>query len=138
MHSLDSLRIAETVNRLGQERQVITDVLIQVNMSREASKHGFRPDDMMMGAVEAVADMPQLRLRGLMTIGPLGGESDGARACFRELYELRERIVAHADVKLPELSMGMSGDFEEAIEEGATIVRIGTALTGPRVNPGAP
>jgi pyridoxal phosphate enzyme (YggS family) len=131
VHSLDSVRIAEALSRLGTERGVSTRALLQVNTSREASKYGL-PVDQAEEAAAAIADLPAIDLNGLMTIGPVSIEPTETRRCFRELYRLRERINRSLDEPLTELSMGMSADFEAAIEEGATIIRLGTVLTGPR------
>jgi pyridoxal phosphate enzyme (YggS family) len=131
VQSLDSVRIAETLSRLGTERGVSTRALLQVNTSREPSKYGL-PVDQAEEAAAAIAELPAIDLSGLMTIGPASIEPTETRRCFRELYELRERINRSLAEPLTELSMGMSADFEAAIEEGATIIRLGTVLTGPR------
>jgi pyridoxal phosphate enzyme (YggS family) len=131
IQSLDSVGIAETLSRLGVERGVSTRVLVQVNTSRETSKHGL-PAAEAEEAVAAIAELPAIVMNGLMTIGPVSTDPDETRRCFQELYRLRERINRVAERPLTELSMGMSGDFESAIREGATIVRLGTVLTGKR------
>jgi len=131
IQSLDGVRIAETLSRLGAERGVSTRALVQVNTSREPSKHGL-PVTEAEEAVIAMAELPSIVLDGLMTIGPVSTDPDDTRRCFQELYRLRERINPLLDRPLTELSMGMSGDFELAIREGATIVRLGTVLTGKR------
>jgi len=131
IQSLDSVRIAETLSRLGVERGVSTQTLVQVNTSRETSKHGL-PAAEAEEAVAAIAELPAIVMKGLMTIGPVSTDPDETRRCFQELYRLRERINRVLGRPLTELSMGMSGDFESAIREGATIVRLGTVLTGKR------
>lgn len=120
--------IAEAADRAG----IVQDVLMQVNVSDEPQKGGVSVDG-AQALAESLLRAPQLQLRGLMTIGRLD-HTDGAvlRAEFRTLRELRDRLSLQLSVPLPELSMGMSGDFETAIEEGATIVRIGSAIFGSR------
>ena len=106
-------------------------VLVEVNVGGEATKHGVAPGD-ARPLVEMVAALPGLELDGLMTVGPAAAGPEDARAGFALLRRLRDEIEAATGVRLPELSMGMSGDFEAAIAEGATMVRVGTALFGPR------
>ncbi len=132
VQSLDSVRIAGALDRLGRERGVTTRALLQVNTSGESSKHGFAEDAAGDGAAQ-IAALGAIDLVGLMTIGPVTMDPAGTRQCFRRLFGLRERIRHSTGLQLPELSMGMSGDFEMAIEEGATVVRLGTVLTGTRV-----
>ncbi len=106
------------------------DSLIQVNTTLEATKAGFAPEK-TEEAVEAIRRFPRIQLRGLMTIGPFAGDERLVRKSFEKLRELRERLNRQfPDLGMKELSMGMSSDFEWAIEEGATIVRIGTAVFG--------
>jgi hypothetical protein len=128
IHSVDSVRLAEAIARRARDRGVVQDVLLEVNTSGEPTKHGFAPDA-AAAAATAVAGLEGIALKGLMTIAAQDG--DPARACFALLRQLRDRIAARHDAVV-ELSMGMSGDFEAAIAEGATIVRIGTAIFGPR------
>jgi pyridoxal phosphate enzyme (YggS family) len=134
LQSLDSVRLAETLSRLGEERGVRTRALLQVNTSLEASKHGF-PEAEATEAAAVIAGLPAIDLEGLMTIGPITMDPKETRGCFRRLRRLREQIGGALDRPLTELSMGMSGDFEAAVEEGATIVRLGTVLTGARDRP---
>jgi len=122
IHSVDSPRLADGLERIAQELGRAPRVLIEVNTSGEASKEGVAPDD-AAALIAHVAGLRTLRLAGLMTIGPTGGDP---RPAFRLLRRLRDAAG------LDELSMGMSGDFEAAIEEGATIVRVGSALFGAR------
>jgi pyridoxal phosphate enzyme (YggS family) len=131
IQSFDSLRIAETLDRLGRERGVTTRALLQVNTSGESSKHGFAEESAEAGAAE-IASLDAVDIEGLMTIGPVTMDPDETRRCFRRLFALRQKIRRSTGLALPELSMGMSGDFEMAIEEGATVVRLGTVLTGTR------
>ncbi|HUG66967.1 MAG TPA: alanine racemase, partial [Pirellulaceae bacterium] len=103
--------------------------LLEVNISGDASKHGFRPAE-MPSVIESLTDYKQVRIRGLMGMASLAGTIDDARRDFESLRVLRDRLVGALPpaVELSEISMGMSGDFEVAIEEGATIVRVGSAL----------
>ena len=100
-------------------------------MSGEANKFGLQPEEMIDAAL-AINALPHLQLRGLMTMAPYAEEAEKSRPCFRRLAELKRRLEDRLGAPLPDLSMGMSGDFEVGIEEGATLVRIGTALFGKR------
>jgi pyridoxal phosphate enzyme (YggS family) len=131
IQSLDSVRLAQTLDRIGGERGVRTRVLLQVNTSGEDAKHGFSVEEVSDAAAE-ISELRHIELDGLMTIGPATMDPVETRECFRMLYRLRERIGHVLGRPLPDLSMGMSGDFETAIEEGATIVRLGRILTGER------
>ena len=133
VHGLDRLHLAE---RLSAQRSVHLpplNVCLQVNLGGEASKAGVAPGELAALAA-AVAPLPRLRLRGLMCLPPAESDPARQRAWFARLRELRETLNA-AGARLETLSMGMSGDFESAILEGATVVRIGTALFGPRSAP---
>lgn len=134
IESVDSLDLARMLDRILAETNSVPYVIyLEVNMSGEASKSGMAPTD-----AERILDQirdycPHLSVEGLMTIGPNVDDADSVRRSFVNLRELRERLRSSAGLALPELSMGMSGDFEAAIEEGSTIVRVGTAIFGPRV-----
>ncbi len=134
VHSLDSLALAEAVSRRAMALGRRLPVLLEVNVSGEASKHGVRPDDAAPLA-GAVAALPGLVLDGLMTIAPYSDDPEAARPHFARLRGLRDTLERSTGVTLPELSMGMSGDFEVAVEEGSTIVRVGTAIFGAREAP---
>jgi pyridoxal phosphate enzyme (YggS family) len=128
--SLDSLPLAEKLERgAGDGRRV--PVLIEVRLDPAAKKAGCDPEELPRLA-EGLLLMPHLELRGLMTVPPLVGESEQARPFFRRLRELRDGLAGQLKLALPELSMGMSRDFEIAIEEGATQIRVGTAVFGAR------
>lgn len=132
IHSVDSVALAQEIDRRAGEAGTCQDVLLEVNIGNEASKTGFHPEA-LVGLVPAVASLPHLRVKGLMAIPP-PTEAERARLYFRKLRELAGRI---AELKLPsvsmdELSMGMSNDYWVAVEEGATLVRVGTALFGAR------
>lgn len=122
IHSVDSLHLAEV---LSQRAQRPLPVFLEVNVTGEASKLGFPPED-VAAAAQAVARLPRLDLRGLMTVAPWTRDPEAVRPVFRQLRRLRDAI------SLRELSIGMSDDFEVAIEEGATLVRIGRAIFGER------
>ena len=126
VQSIDSVRLAEAVARqLDAPPNPPLDTLLEVNVAGEASKQGFDPAE-LESAFAQIAALPQLRVRGLMTIAPLVADAEQVRPVFRRLRELRDALG------LPELSMGMSNDYAVAIEEGATIVRIGRAVFGER------
>jgi pyridoxal phosphate enzyme (YggS family) len=128
VHSVDSMRLLEAINRLAVETSTTVDVLLEINISAEAAKHGFSPDQCRK-PLESIAEYQHVRIQGLMCMAGLDGGLAGAERDFAALRQLRDDLqAAHADVKLDELSMGMSGDFEVAIEQGATIVRVGSAL----------
>lgn len=129
-HALDSLRLAEELNRRLEAKGRDLDVFVQVNTSGEASKFGLHPDD-FLPFVERLPDFTRLRPRGLMTLAVFSADTDRVRGCFRLLRSLRD-LALDINPRLTGLSMGMSGDFETAIEEGATIVRVGQAIFGAR------
>ena len=125
IHSLDRLELARELERRAAARGQVVEALLQVNVAAEPSKGGVGPDA-VSEALDVVGKLAHVRVRGLMTIPPEVERAEDARPWFRRLRELAER---HS---LSELSMGMSGDFEVAVEEGATMVRVGTAIFGPR------
>ena len=125
IHSLDRLELAREIERRAAARGQVVDVLLQVNVAAEASKGGVGPDT-VGDTLEAIGKLAHVRVRGLMTIPPEVERAEDSRPWFRRLRELATR---HG---LRELSMGMSGDFEVAVEEGAPLVRVGTAVFGPR------
>jgi hypothetical protein len=125
IHSLDRLDLARELDKRARAGARTVDVLVEVNVAAEASKGGVAPEG-LGGLLDAVAPMSSLKVRGLMAIPPEAKDPDDSRVWFRALRKLGERY------SLSELSMGMSGDFEVAIEEGATMVRVGTAIFGPR------
>ena len=133
IHSVDRLSLASEIDRQWGALGKVCDVLIQVNISREATKGGTRSEE-LFDLVREVARLPHLQICGLMTMPPFFDDPEGARPYFRALKELSLELQAAAipRVAMRELSMGMSGDFEAAIEEGATLVRVGSALFGER------
>jgi pyridoxal phosphate enzyme (YggS family) len=133
IHGVDSLALAEELNKWADKLGKTMPVLLEVN-SGEGTKFGFKADS-VLEQLEALNALPRLEIHGLMTIAPWTPEPEQVRPAFRALRELKLRCDQKLGAPLPNLSMGMSGDFEVAIEEGATIVRIGTALFGPRPKP---
>ncbi len=133
IHSVDRLSLVQEIERQWAKLDATCDVLIQVNIAGEATKSGTTAADLIT-LVKEVATLPHLRVRGLMTMPPFFDDPDGARPYFRELKRLAGVVAAEGipRVAMEELSMGMSGDFEAAVEEGATLVRIGTSLFGVR------
>jgi uncharacterized pyridoxal phosphate-containing UPF0001 family protein len=131
IHSIDSAALAREVARRAAPRGKRQQVLIQVNCSGEATKSGCEPAA-LPALLEAVLAEPALELLGLMTIGPLDPDAESARPAFRQLAALREDARRRTGLPLPHLSMGMSGDLEVAVAEGATMIRVGTALFGAR------
>ncbi|HUB17823.1 MAG TPA: YggS family pyridoxal phosphate-dependent enzyme [Acidobacteriaceae bacterium] len=132
--SVDSLRLAERLNDAAGKLGKRLPILLEIKLSEEPTKAGVTPESEELRAMlERLPDLQQLAMRGLMTIAPLNEDPESARVCFRRLRRLREELARqHARLEFGELSMGMSGDFTIAIEEGSTLVRIGTALFGER------
>ncbi len=131
VHSVDDAALAEALSRRAVAAGRRLPVLVEVNVSGEATKFGVAPGE-VEALLERVAVLPGLALDGLMTVGPAVERADDARPGFARLRALRDRAAARLGLGLPELSMGMSGDFEVAVEEGSTLVRVGTALFRPR------
>jgi pyridoxal phosphate enzyme (YggS family) len=136
-HGIDSLALAEDMQRIAEEEGMQPRILLEVNVAGEASKHGFAPEKLRRD-LETILSLGRLTIEGLMTIPPLAPEAEMSRPYFVALRELRDALETEFRVKLPRLSMGMSGDFEIAIEEGATLVRVGTAIFGARERPQRP
>ena len=125
IHSVDSVRLAQALSRRARES---VPILLEVNVAQEASKFGFAPHE-VASTLRTVGALPNLEVRGLMTVAPLAADPERVRPIFRRLRGLRD------DLGLRELSMGMTDDFEVAIEEGATMVRVGRAIFGERSGP---
>jgi pyridoxal phosphate enzyme (YggS family) len=135
IHSVDRLKLANRLERDAAAAGTVVDVLLEVNVSGEESKHGFTPDEVMAAAPE-LAGYESIRVRGLMTMAPFVDDPQETRPVFRQLRQLRDQIsAAHPGIEWPELSMGMTNDFEVAVEEGATLVRVGSAIFGARNYP---
>jgi len=136
LQSLDCFELAMKLHQKLSTEGKTMDILIQVNTSDEESKFGIRPDS-AIELVEKVSKFPSLKIKGLMTIGLFSAETEKVRPCFKILKNLQQEIIQQniPNVEMKELSMGMSSDLETAIEEGATIVRVGTAVFGARIYP---
>jgi pyridoxal phosphate enzyme (YggS family) len=131
IHSVDSLTLAQEVNRIADEEGLHGRVLFEVNVAGEGSKFGFAPDKLREQMEELLA-LPRLSILGLMTIPPMAEEAEASRKYFVQLRQLRDRLQTEFRVDLAQLSMGMTQDFPIAVEEGATLVRVGTAIFGQR------
>jgi pyridoxal phosphate enzyme (YggS family) len=133
IHSVDSLRLAETIQKEAEKHHVVIPILIEVNVAGEESKFGISPEE-TEDLVRQIAPLPNLKIKGLMTIAPFVENPEENRPVFRKLRELSIDIDSKNidNVNMSELSMGMTNDFEIAIEEGATMVRVGTAIFGAR------
>lgn len=136
IQSVDRLTLAEKLHHRLQKEQRSLNIYIQVNTSDEASKFGVSPDH-AIDLIRQVADFDTLNIRGLMTIGLFSADKEKSRACFKRLKDIQDQVMALnlPNVAINELSMGMSGDLEIAIEEGSTMVRVGTAIFGQRIYP---
>jgi pyridoxal phosphate enzyme (YggS family) len=133
-HGIDSLALAEEMERIADEEGMQPCILLEVNLAGEASKHGFTPAALRRD-LEAILSLGRVTIEGLMAIPPLAPEPENSRPYFVMLRELRDELEREFGLRLPQLSMGMSGDFPVAIEEGATLVRVGTAIFGARERP---
>ncbi len=131
IHSVDSLGLAQAIDRIAQEDGLHPRILLEVNVAGEGSKFGFKATT-LRAELESLLMLPRLSIEGLMCIPPLAEEAEASRKYFVELRELRDAIEKEFQVKLPQLSMGMTNDYSVAVEEGATLVRVGTAIFGER------
>ena len=131
LEGVDSLPLAEELNKRADQAAKTMPILLEVNIVGEASKFGYPPEQ-LLAELPRINACQRLEVHGLMTVPPWAVEPEKVRPIFRRLRELKQQCEQVLGAPLPSLSMGMSGDFEVAIEEGATIVRIGTALFGPR------
>ena len=131
IHSVDSLALAEDINRIAEEDGLHPRVLLEVNVAGEGSKFGFGSDK-LRAEMESLLALPRLSILGLMIIPPLAEEAESSRKYFVQLRELRDRLQTEFHVDLAQMSMGMTHDFPIAVEEGATLVRVGTAIFGER------
>ncbi len=134
IHSVDSVRLAEQINLEAGKKSKVCDILLEVNIAGEDSKFGLRPEE-VMETVQTIAPMPHVRVRGLMTVAPFVENAEENRKHFRNMKKLMVDITGKNidNVSMDILSMGMTGDYEVAIEEGATMVRVGTGIFGERV-----
>jgi len=131
IHAVDTERLAAEIDRRAAAAGLRQAVLVQVNLSREESKHGVDTRD-LPALLDTFGALDHVELRGLMTVPPPVVDAEGSRRWFRDLRELRDREAARTGLPLPELSMGMTDDFEVAVEEGATLIRVGRAIFGER------
>ena len=132
VHSISSQKLAGFTNRVAGELGLKPRVFLEVNIGKESSKEGFLPDELRAG-LDEILGLEHLDWKGLMCLPPRAETPDEARPWFAKVCEFQEELRKRSGLLLPELSMGMSGDFEVAIEEGATIVRVGSAIFGPRL-----
>jgi pyridoxal phosphate enzyme (YggS family) len=138
LHSLDSLKLAQRLDRFAAERNRILPVLLEFNVGGEETKSGWEIPNIpalekILPDIQAVLDLPNLRVRGLMTMPPLGADAEDSRRFFQSLRLVRDQLASHyPQTDWHELSMGTSADYPVAVEEGATLVRIGTAIVGAR------
>jgi pyridoxal phosphate enzyme (YggS family) len=137
IQSVDSLALAQEIHKRAEQAAKTMPVLLEVNVAGESSKFGYAPER-LLAELTSLNALRRLEIHGLMTIAPFALDPDKVRPVFRRLRELKSRCEDVLGAPLPQLSMGMSGDFEVAIEEGATLVRIGSALFGPRAASEAP
>jgi hypothetical protein len=131
IQSVDSLSLAQEINKRAEQAARTMPVLIEVNVAGEASKFGYQPEQ-LLAELKQINALPRIEIHGLMAVPPWSEEAEKTRPHFRRLQEIKIQCEQILGAPLPHLSMGMSGDFEIAIEEGATMVRIGTELFGPR------
>ena len=134
IHTVDSLALAQDINRIAEEEGLYPRVLLEVNVAGEGSKFGFAADQLRQ-QMEALLLLPRLSIEGLMCIPPLAVESEDSRKFFVQVRELRDSLEKEFNMKLQQLSMGMTNDYSIAVEEGATLVRVGTAIFGERTKP---
>ena len=132
IHSVDSAKLADRINFIADEIGAAPHVLLEVNVSGEKSKSGMSPEAVKPTLEHMQAECPRITVEGLMTMAPFSEDPEDARPYFRRLRELRDGLEEGLGIGLPRLSMGMSGDYEVAVEEGATWVRLGTVLFGER------
>lgn len=131
IHSVHSLALARNIDNIAGEQRVTPRILLEVNVSGETSKFGFAPQA-LESCIEELLALPNVQIEGLMTVTPYASDPEDSRAFFMQLRALRERLVQKTGTPLGSLSMGMSSDYQVAIEEGATLIRVGSAIFGER------
>jgi pyridoxal phosphate enzyme (YggS family) len=131
IHSVDSVDLAQAIERIAQEAGLYPRILLEINVAGEGSKFGFRAEK-LPEEIESLLSLKRLSIKGLMCIPPLAQEAEASRKYFVGLRELRDAMQTQFDIDLPHLSMGMTNDYSVAVEEGATMVRVGTAIFGER------
>jgi pyridoxal phosphate enzyme (YggS family) len=127
IHSVDSVRLLDALEESCRQESRTLPALLEVNASRETNKHGFAPEE-LLGLAPRLAELNHVRIEGLMTMAAYEEDPERTRPTFAELRSLRDQLASELGRRLPHLSMGMSNDFEIAVEEGATLVRLGTVL----------
>ena len=132
VHSVDSVKLVNKLSAAAEKNGKILNILLEVNVSGEESKYGIRTREDLFQIAEAALNAPSIALRGLMTMAPADAKGDELKQVFAGLRKMRDELEEKYSVSLPELSMGMSGDYPAAVAEGSTIVRIGTAIFGGR------
>lgn len=137
IHSVDTVELAEQIERDAAKRDLTVDILLEVNVAEEESKFGFRTEE-VEAAVMKIKEFPHVHIKGLMTIAPFVSNSEDNREVFKKLYQLYVDIRSKNidNVNMSVLSMGMTGDYEVAVEEGATMIRVGTGIFGARTRNG--
>lgn len=137
IHSVDTVELAEQIEKDAAKRDLTVDILLEVNVAEEESKFGFRTEE-VEAAVMKIKEFPHVHIKGLMTIAPFVSNSEDNREVFKKLYQLYVDIRSKNidNVNMSVLSMGMTGDYEVAVEEGATIIRVGTGIFGARTRNG--
>ncbi|MBT7311843.1 YggS family pyridoxal phosphate-dependent enzyme [bacterium] len=131
LHAVDSVKLAERISGIATEMNLVQPVLLEVNASGEEQKHGLNPEE-VVNAVASCTKLPGINLQGLMTMAKFSADEKELRKTFSTLRNLRDKVAEESDTILPHLSMGMSGDYQIAITEGATLIRVGTAIFGKR------
>jgi pyridoxal phosphate enzyme (YggS family) len=131
IHGVNSLDLAQDIDRVAAELGLFPRVLLEVNVSGEGTKFGFKPD-LLRSELDTLLTLPRVQIEGLMTIAPYVEDPEDVRPVFASLRDLRDELARRSGTPLTTLSMGMSGDYEIAIAEGATLVRVGTAIFGDR------
>ncbi len=134
IHSVDSVHLAEAIEEMSAKKELVTEILLEINIAGEDSKHGIAPEE-LEPLVRAVSQLPHIKVRGLMTVAPYTENAEENRIYFRKMKQLMVDINSKNidNIDMDVLSMGMTGDYEIAIEEGATLVRVGTGIFGHRV-----
>jgi hypothetical protein len=133
-HGVDSPGLAQEISRIAGEEGMQARALLEINVAEEGSKFGFKTEALRT-EMESLLELPRLSIEGLMCVPPVADEAEASRKYFVKLRELRDALEQEFDVKLPRLSMGMTNDFQVAVREGATLVRVGTAIFGQRPKP---
>ncbi|MGD1822871.1 MAG: YggS family pyridoxal phosphate-dependent enzyme [Pleomorphochaeta sp.] len=130
--SVDSVKLINKINKFAAERDEVIEIMLEYNSSKDVNKTGFETYEAIKEAAELAIELDNVKLTGLMTIGPLYGDDKDIRAAFKLVKNIKDKLEKELSYEIKELSMGMSGDYEIAIEEGSTIIRVGTKIFGNR------